>query len=1171
MGIARYPVSDELFALFMDDANGSTSLTDHGSVNTAWTVNGSGWDLGHRDIFGYGLQQINSNTNSYLLGPTVAAEPSASPGFSLIWRGNLRSFNNNGYIHLVCKENTTGSWVNPWTPFGLEVNPSTHKIQVDFISTNGQESWVTTEDMPTGTDATLMATYDGTKVRLYVACNDRITQYTFTPTAPFAGWGNHGRWFAGSPPPNAEPFQGWISELRFFPSVKDMTWLQTYLKYQRITTGLPRVPTTDELVAYRFDEPSAPIINYGSSGSGDNLLLYGATSEVFFQRRGVFNGATPGALYIRGNTSTISNAVLAGTSHTAPPNNTGITWAVRLNLNAFNTSSSAQGLAGKGDVSGTQSLYLFNDYNTQGRPSMGIMLGSAPGAIEFNIKGFSNGQDHTWRRYEDTLVVLTYDVATGVAKHYMGFAGQKQLCYMGQQNVTPGTLMDIQNGHWYVGSGYGGLPENRETNCTFYDMRVWQGAKTAAELQTFWEAQNLFDDEPKTPRKWDATDVNTAFQFDFDSIHLYTLETDRKMRTTLLSRGSNAFSGRSPSLRPLGFGTGRQLLGPGRGSFFSTALTVADTAVFKGSFTYEHFLFIRSLGSFSRQEFIQVGDGASVTLFRCYIDFGATGNSAPIFKYQTGAATQNTLFVDVNKFSIQQNVESLLGFTLSIDSGGATCTCKFYVNGRLYQTWTGQPIPYTGSTPNCIIEVGADIGGETGDQWSINTGPLRFSSIARTPAELADATDRLVGTKNAVHGWSQTRMNGARLLPFDYYDDGSAGGSDGHAQWSNTFTGAISTGGTLTGAAFRRYPNGLVGKRWYGVDSPGVGYMYVNAANMAPFIRTQGFTFDILVEKSSGFFSYPDSGVTLFSTDNGAQSMGLVMDGAGSLVCFADNANTYNYAFVVPQFFPRKGVWHLSMQYDPVAGTISLLAAKLGDKPVLIGGPVSVPGGLFAGNMTVSYCPYIVGMYLDFYAQYRISAGVINEAFPIAGSGAPDPFINATAAASSNRITLTFSEIPTLGTIPSIPASWRVYDSNGAQLSVTGVVAVGKTVQLTTGEMKNGMTYTVYIPDGIINSVTSVLYSGPFAVNVAGVGAVPDITTTWAPNLKTVNVVFTEVVVNSEALDKSNYSISGGVTVTGVTKLSDTIYQLQVSGARPLTSYTITVTGIHDIAGNLIA
>lgn len=69
-----------------------------------------------------------------------------------------------------------------------------------------------------------------------------------------------------------------------------------------------------------------------------------------------------------------------------------------------------------------------------------------------------------------------------------------------------------------------------------------------------------------------------------------------------------------------------------------------------------------------------------------------------------------------------------------------------------------------------------------------------------------------------------------------------------------------------------------------------------------------------------------------------------------------------------------------------------------------------------------------------------------------------------------------------------------------------------------------------------------------------------------------VEVIFSEDVVEAEALNPANYSITGGggLAVNSVVKLSASIYRLITARQTVGANYTVQASNIHDLAGNLI-
>lgn len=75
-----------------------------------------------------------------------------------------------------------------------------------------------------------------------------------------------------------------------------------------------------------------------------------------------------------------------------------------------------------------------------------------------------------------------------------------------------------------------------------------------------------------------------------------------------------------------------------------------------------------------------------------------------------------------------------------------------------------------------------------------------------------------------------------------------------------------------------------------------------------------------------------------------------------------------------------------------------------------------------------------------------------------------------------------------------------------------------------------------------------------------------------APDVRHVEVIFSEPVVEFEATNPVNYIITGGagLSVLKVAKVNPQTYLLTTSKQVTGQNYTVTASNIHDLAGNLI-
>lgn len=80
----------------------------------------------------------------------------------------------------------------------------------------------------------------------------------------------------------------------------------------------------------------------------------------------------------------------------------------------------------------------------------------------------------------------------------------------------------------------------------------------------------------------------------------------------------------------------------------------------------------------------------------------------------------------------------------------------------------------------------------------------------------------------------------------------------------------------------------------------------------------------------------------------------------------------------------------------------------------------------------------------------------------------------------------------------------------------------------------------------------------------------PEVEGVEAPEGRLLIVTFSEAVVEAEALDPANYSLDNGLVVLDLEKISASQYRITTSLQTPGLSYNLTVSGVHDLSGNLI-
>jgi hypothetical protein len=146
-------------------------------------------------------------------------------------------------------------------------------------------------------------------------------------------------------------------------------------------------------------------------------------------------------------------------------------------------------------------------------------------------------------------------------------------------------------------------------------------------------------------------------------------------------------------------------------------------------------------------------------------------------------------------------------------------------------------------------------------------------------------------------------------------------------------------------------------------------------------------------------------------------------------------------------------------------------------------------------------------------------------------------------------------------------ASKWVITGGGSAVTVTSLLVAGSTITLTTTSQTNGASYTLNIPTGITSLGADNPLGGPYAFGFVGAGSTQSISTVQWVDEHTLTVIFSSPALEADATDASKYSVSNGVTVQSVTRLSPTTYRVKTSAMAPNTAYTMTST-VRDIYGN---
>ncbi len=138
---------------------------------------------------------------------------------------------------------------------------------------------------------------------------------------------------------------------------------------------------------------------------------------------------------------------------------------------------------------------------------------------------------------------------------------------------------------------------------------------------------------------------------------------------------------------------------------------------------------------------------------------------------------------------------------------------------------------------------------------------------------------------------------------------------------------------------------------------------------------------------------------------------------------------------------------------------------------------------------------------------------------------------------------------------------------------ITGLTVIGATLLLDITEQHNGGAYVLEIPVAGFDCVGADPYVGSYSPSFTGVGVDPGLLMSRMIDAQTVEIIFTEAVNILDAQNAANYAIDNGIKVLAAVQVTPIIYRLSTSrmNVSGLDTYTITVSGIHDLEGNPIA
>jgi hypothetical protein len=175
----------------------------------------------------------------------------------------------------------------------------------------------------------------------------------------------------------------------------------------------------------------------------------------------------------------------------------------------------------------------------------------------------------------------------------------------------------------------------------------------------------------------------------------------------------------------------------------------------------------------------------------------------------------------------------------------------------------------------------------------------------------------------------------------------------------------------------------------------------------------------------------------------------------------------------------------------------------------------------------------------------------------------------ATALTSPYRIRIKFTQDMMANSALTNVSNYVISGPTSIGVGVAAVVS-SKTVDLYYADSRNGSTYTVsvYNVQNTSGVAASTVYNHASCVLSA---LVPQIIACNTITTTQLRIVFSKDVLNNAALTTpTNYVISDGITVSLVTRINSTTVDLTTSTFNYASLYTIIISNIGDLQGNLV-
>jgi hypothetical protein len=184
----------------------------------------------------------------------------------------------------------------------------------------------------------------------------------------------------------------------------------------------------------------------------------------------------------------------------------------------------------------------------------------------------------------------------------------------------------------------------------------------------------------------------------------------------------------------------------------------------------------------------------------------------------------------------------------------------------------------------------------------------------------------------------------------------------------------------------------------------------------------------------------------------------------------------------------------------------------------------------------------------------------------VAGAGPAMAFLSTGITPTFQQLVVTFNADAVISGPAALPSGYSItVDGPGLTPTVLAVSVLDDELTLITTAHTPGADYTLHMPTTGLVSDDARVYQGDFELEYVGPAAPAIVQLVKSIDARTLEIVFSRAVIQSEAEDVTNYSISPALTVFSAQRVTDFYYRLTTSQQVIDQLYEVTVVNVDGV------